>query len=249
MLLQADTKQIQDKLAHYCLTDIDPPADLSRPEVVKHYRRLISNVFRTTLELAYPITEEWLNSEEWDYLLSEFMAKHKSQTPSVWKMPQEFAEFITDSDYATELNKPTLNDLIWLEWYEIEVHTMSDIDEPVDKNSDFSIDKTLSVNPYHRFLQLEYPVHKMNASEAKNKKGNYYVLIYRLIESGQVRFVELSPLHVALLQKISEKPASLNQIAPIVGSMFGLDMTKEIREHMEYFCFDCVRKNIAFISK
>ncbi|MCT4587676.1 MAG: putative DNA-binding domain-containing protein [Carboxylicivirga sp.] len=248
MLLRDDTKHIQEQLASFCLTGEFGDIKLSRPEVVSHYRRLISNVFRSILESAYPITEEWLSEEEWEFLLHEFMSKHASQTPAVWKMPQEFAEFVSDGDYAEQLNKLALNDLVWLEWCEIDVHTMADTVEPVSAGTPFNPEDVLAVNPYHQVIQLDYPIHKMNASEAEANKGNYYVLVYRIIESGQVRFIELSPLHVAIIQKLSESPARISDIAPQLCLIFGIEFTSEIRKHMEQFCSDFVDKEILIAS-
>jgi len=248
MYLLHETKYLQETLGNFCLGRNAAEIELSRPEVLSHYKRLISNVFYSTLKSAFPISEEWLSTDEWNYLIAEFMAKHASQTPAVWKMPLEFAEFVIANDYAKTLNRPALNDLLYFEWVEIAVHTMTDTDEPKGRGSGFKPDSTLALNPYHQIIQLQYPVHKINANEAEKYKGDFYILVYRIIETGQVRFLELSVLHVVLLQLINNGSVSLNETMPHLIKQFNLNNHADVKEHLVNFCKDLLKKKILIIS-
>ncbi|MBR8537336.1 putative DNA-binding domain-containing protein [Carboxylicivirga sediminis] len=248
MLLKADTRKIQEQFGAVCRKQNIVKLQLSRPEALVHYQRLIRNIFNNTLITAFPITNEWLTVDDWQYLVSEFMAKHAAQTPAVWQMPREFVEFVTENIYAATLNKPALNDLLWLEWYEIEVHTMRDVEEPPIMKTIYQLNDSLIMNPYHRIINLTYPVHKMHADEAAAEPGDYYVLTYRVMDSGDVRFIEISPVHVFILQNIIEGPQSLPEIVPGVLSQFNFDNEEAIQKYLAFFCSDLVDKKILIIT-
>ncbi|MBS2211216.1 putative DNA-binding domain-containing protein [Carboxylicivirga mesophila] len=248
MLLKDDTRKIQEQLGAACRIGSDAQLELSRPEALAHYQRLIRNIFNNTLETAFPITKEWLVPTDWQYLVSEFMEKHATQTPAVWQMPREFAGFVTANVYAKTLNKPALNDLLWLEWYEIEVHTMPDVEEPASMKTVYQLNDSLIMNPYHRIINLTYPVHKMHADKAAAKPGDYYILIYRMMDSGSVHFLEISPVHVFILQNIIQGSQSLPEIMPIVLSQFNFDNKEAIQKYLALFCSDLVDKKILIIT-
>jgi len=248
MLLQAETKQIQEQLARYCRTGQDTDIKGVRQDRLSHYRRLVYNAVSNTLESAFPISEEWLSTEEWQLLVGDFFEHHDAQTPSIWKLPEEFANYIIENDYAAQLNKPALNDLLWFEWLEIEVHTMEDKFEPEGTNSNLSIKTPLSINPYYRIQQLKYPIHMIHADQAAKEEGEYFVLIYRLIESGQVRFIQLSPMHIFFIDKISNQTQSISQVLPELCSVFGIDNLESVKDHLFLFCSNMITKKILIIS-
>jgi len=248
MLLQVETKEIQEQLARYCKTGQYVTISGARQDRLHHYRRLVLNVVSSTIESAFPITEEWLSKEEWQLLINDFFVLHNAQTPSLWRLPEEFANFIIQNNYAAILKKPALHDLVWFEWLEIDVHTMEDTLEPISKGDEYTVNSVLGINPYFRMQHLSYPIHIMDADKAVENKGDYYVLVYRLIKTGQVRYVQLSPLHVFLINKISAQQQSLSQVLPDITSVFGIDNVKVVKEHLLLFCNNLINKKILIIS-
>lgn len=248
MLLKVETKNIQEQLADYCRTGVEKPIAGTRSDRLPHYRRLVYNVIKNTMESAFPITEEWLPSEEWETLVYDFFAQHQSQTPSVWKLPKEFVEFVTETDYAETLHKPALNDLLWFEWLEIEVHTMPDSREPISSSSTFTSNTPLTVNPYFRIQQAAYPIHLMHANEAAKHQGQWFILLYREIHSGRVKFIRLSVLHAVLLEKLSEQPQSLQSLLPIITSLLGITDLQKTCDHLATFCQDMITKGVLIIT-
>jgi len=248
MLLKADTKEIQEQLADYCRTGVEKPIAGTRADRLPQYRRLVYNMIKNTMETAFPITEEWLPSEEWESLVYDFFAQHNAQTPSVWKLPQEFVEFVSQADYAEIIQKPALNDLLWFEWLEIEVHTMPDTAEPVTSSSTFTNNVPLTVNPYFRIQQATYPIHLMHANEAAKHQGQWFILLYREMDSGQVKFIRLSVLHAVLLEKLNDHPQSLQSVLPVLTSLFGITDLQITVDHLSTFCQDMITKGVLIIS-
>ncbi len=248
MLLKADTKHIQEQLADYCRTGVERPIEGTRADRLPQYRRLVYNMIKNTMTSAFPITEEWLPAEEWDTLVYDFFAQHQAQTPSIWKLPEEFVDFVTGAYYATTFHKPALNDLLRFEWLEIEVHTLPDCDEPLARSKTFTLGSPLTLNPYFRIQQASFPIHLMNAGEAAKHEGQWFILIVREMDSGRVKFIRLSVLHAVLLEKLHEQPQTLQSILPVVTSLFGITDIKTTTDHLSTFCQDMIIQGVLIIT-
>lgn len=223
MKLTPETKEIQEKLASYCRTGKLENIPGLTENRIHHYKRLTNNVVINTLEQAFPITEKILSNEEWNSLVMKFIENHDSQTPQIWKLPLEFCEFVKEKNYQEELGKPWLNDLLYFEWIEIEIHTMPD--SPVSKYEErvISQDDTLIFNPDYKIIQLNFPVHIYPVEQAKNKQANYFVLIFRELDTGNVRFFNLTILFAILLEKLAVDKKSVATALDEISSLFGIE--------------------------
>lgn len=203
-LLNKETKQQQAKLAEYCRTGIEPELiDINKNNLYQ-YRRLVFNIASDTLETAYPITYSFLPTETWEKLVYDFFAEHKCQTTQVWRMPLEFYDYCKEKNIQEKIKIPFLNDLLYFEWLELDVHTMEDIAYPKTKEIGSWLTDVIALNPEHRLIQLSYPVHTTAPTEQlEEKQGDYFLLIYREKESGRVQFFDLSMLYVFIIENIS----------------------------------------------
>jgi len=210
MKLRNETAEIQELLGTYCKTGVEVEIPGITEGRVHHYRRLVYNVVKSTMDQAYPITVASMNEEEWDGLVNEFFTKHPTTSTQIWKLPYEFYQYHILSDTANRLNRPYLNDLLYFEWAEIEIHTMPDKESEDFIQEGHPITDKLVLNPEYEMLQLEYPVHLQAVKGIEDQKGNYYVLLYREKETGNIKFLDLSILHAFILSKISESGAAIS---------------------------------------
>ena len=232
MLYSKETYNIEQRLAEWCRTGKNIDIKGTKKEGLKQYRRLLRNNINNTMEQAFPIANEVLDEKEWDTLIDDFFANHKAQTNHVWKLPFEFYQFVQKQSYAIIFNKPFLNDLLYFEWIEIEVHTMSDQSpEPYKKDGDANKNK-IEVNPEYRLIKLNFPVHLYATEEAKNHSGNYFLLVYRHPDNFEVRFVDLPALHILFFEKIVNEEKAISEIL------------KEIEDASGSENIDAVEKNI-----
>ena len=235
-MLRPETIKIQQDLAMYCRTG----EEVVIPGVTKgrlpHYRRLVNNVVSGAIAQAYPITRKVLTEDEWKYMFNSFFAEHDSQTPILWRLPYEFYLYAKQHKYDEQYNKPWLVELLWFEWLEIEVHMMPDEDHPpFNKNGNVIKDHAI-VNRDSQLIQLEYPVHLYPVEDVALKKGNYYVFIYREMDSGTVRFVNLSVLHAWLLKRLlNAKQESVIGLMPEIASLLNLKDEKNFKAQIEKF--------------
>ncbi|MFC2080058.1 DUF2063 domain-containing protein [Bacteroidota bacterium] len=245
MKLQSDTKDIQDLLAGYCKTGKEVPIPGIAKGRIHHYRRLVFNVIKNTMDQAYPIASSSMEAKIWDSLVDEFFSTHSAASTQIWKLPFEFYEYHKLADTAGRLNMPYLNDLLYFEWAEIEIHTMPDVPYPSFLESGNILNDSLVLNPEHEILQLEYPVHKHALKEIENKKGLYHVLLFREPETGNVRFMELSVLHAFILMKISETGLPLQEFKGEIASISGVESEKFLDDFLISFIQDLMKSRMV----
>jgi hypothetical protein len=237
-LLKETTREQQFKLAEYCKTGIKPELLGVKDENLHHYRRLVFNIGLDTLETAYPITYSFLDSEIWHSLVRDFYAEHKCQTPQVWRMPLEFYEYCLKKDIQAKLTIPFLNDLLYFEWLELEVHTMDDIAYPLFILEGDWLNEPIALNPEHKLIKLTYPVHMLAPTEITlDAAGNYFLLMYREKESGNIQFMDISILYAYIIEQL-QNGLVLNSIIEEANTLFQINDLNLIKEHVLNFITD-----------
>lgn len=202
-MLGKETKEIQSQLADYCRTGELCDIEGAVTDRLHNYRRLVSNIIEDALQTAYPITYNVLGDEEWNDLVYDFIKIHKPSNPQLWKMPFDLYDFVQQSEYHIKINKPYLLDLLLFEWLEIQVHVMADLEIALSKPFNGDVSNKIVVNPHFEVLKLEYPVFKVKGDDNIAQKGNYIVLVYRMMDSGSVQFIEFSPFLYAIFLRLS----------------------------------------------
>jgi len=237
MPLLKDTYEQQSKLAGYCRDGNIPELKGVNYENLPHYRRLVYNIVTDIIETAYPITYSFLPKETWDKLVYDFFVEHKCQSAQVWRMPLEFYDYCKQKDIAGQLGFPFLNDVLYVEWLELDVHTMEDIEYPKFVSEGDIFNSKIALNPEYKIIQLAYPVHTTAPTSLAGKEGTYFLLIYREKETGSVQFVDLSMLYAYILEQISNGEL-LNDILVEANNLFQLNNISLLKEHAENFVKD-----------
>lgn len=245
MLLKTETYEHQSKFARYC-RDGKP---IKLPGAIEgrlpHYRRLVFNVVKDSLEAAYPIAHSFIQKADWEEMAYRFFNEHDSQTPQVWKLPYEFFEFVVEQDFSTQYHIPFLQDLLHFEWLEIEVYMMEDLPYPTSQDKgNWGTDQIL-FNPEYRMVKFSYPVHLKNPSQIHDEKGDYFLLIFREKESGNVQFVNLSVLYTYLLENLLAGEKRLDEILGDIIYLFGINDEELLRTKTIDFLQDLKEKGFV----
>lgn len=207
-MLSSETHQYQSLLAAYTRDGDISQVKGVRLERVPQYRRLVYNVIKDILSQAFPIAKKVMGAEPFYNLCYAFFKEHACQNPQVWKMPLEVVNYVKNTNYQSS-DFPFLHELLKFEWLEIQVHTQKNVDLP----SLFPVhqsEQVLKLNPYHSFITLKNPIHKLHHAQWMENQGNYPILIYRDLTEHKVHFEELSPFGYLLLQQIALKVQSFN---------------------------------------
>jgi hypothetical protein len=134
-----------------------------------------------------------------------------------------------------------LNDLLLVEWLELDVHTMDDIAYPsVTEKGDWFSSK-IAINPEYRLVKLSYPVHTTAPTSLEGKEGTFFLLVYREKENGNVQFVDLSIFYAYLLEQISNGEL-LKDVLVEANTLFGINNISLIKEHALKFIEDLERR-------
>lgn len=243
-LLHEDTVKIQDQLGAYCRTGEETNIPGVTPGRIHHYRRLVFNVVRDTLDSAFPITLAALGEDEWKTLVQDFFSNGIPQTPQIWKLPFEFYQYHAVRETGARIQKLYLDDLLYFEWIEIEVHTMPDRSYPdYVKQGNIFMDR-LAFNPEYEIIRLEYPVHLHRAEEAVGLKGDYFALIFRSPGTGFVQFLDLSGLNTYIITRLIEDGVPLNQLKGDIAKVSGIESGKYLDDALSTFIGDLMKKKL-----
>jgi len=245
MQLHKETYNVQSELARYCRTGDLKPIKGANPDRLKHYRRLVFNVVNGVLETAYPITKQILKTEEWDLLVSRFFSEHDTVDPQVWKMPYEFYNYVLETGFAEQMNRPYLNDLLHFEWIEIEVHTMPDKKIPLFKEKGTLLKEKIIINPEHKLLKLSFPVFRLSADHLKENEGEYYVLVYRDQAKYDVHFFEMSTGYVVLFELLKTNDLNGRQALEKTAKLMQLPNKDSFWKVGESFLKDLLTRQIV----
>ena len=244
MKLHKETEQIQNLLGDYCRNGIERDIPGLTPGRVHHYRRLVYNVVKGTMDTAFPITLAALGEEQWEELVQDFFTNDFPQTPQIWKLPFEFYRFHATRETGQRIRQPYLEDLLYFEWIEIEVHTMPDRPYPqVSPHGNIFMDR-LVLNPEFEIVRLDYPVHLHAAEKASEMKGDYFVLIFRTPDSGKVQFLNLSGINTYILTRMVEEVVPLNQLKGDIAQASGIESGKYLDDALEKFIGDLMEKQL-----
>ena len=205
MPLDVITHKLQSDLATYCRTDKLPDIPGVRAERAVHYRRLVFNVIEGAIRNAFPIAFNTLEESEWLFLVNDFFTNHNPQAPELWKLAGEFYRYTKVNHKDLHHKYPYLIDLLTFEWVEIEVFMMEDINcLEVNTPSDVLLEP-LILNKESALLSLSYPVFAHRGEALLDKKGSYFLFIYRDTESKKVKFSEFSPLAACVSELLKDE--------------------------------------------
>lgn len=212
----------------------DLPARLSRPDNAHWYRKLVTGNLLSVFEQAFPLAYQYLGAEVFEKIGLAFLKEHPSHTPQIWKAPAELVDYIQQSPWPQILDAPWLPDLLLFEWAEIEVHTQTDQPLPSGLKTDLQTGR-LVLNPYLNLLQVDWPVHQPRPASGWSTTGApWFLLVYRHTATDEVGMLELSALHTAALEYLSEHPATLAELEAHLLTLVPADPA-ELHHHLLHF--------------
>lgn len=225
-MLKPETISLQHAIADYCkdipnisITDVNT-------ERLNHYKRLIFNIISDALETTYPITLQFIKRSQWDEMVKDFVQNHHCKHSQLFRMPGEFIHFVEKWHFQEQFQIPYLINLLQFEWVEVLAHTMKDVEIPkFDTKGDLWEEK-LVFNPYLIFLELDYPIHRLNELKIEDYKSNYYLLIYRE-PNGTVQYTEMNQLTYQMLQHMKESNLSLQFVLNEFISQLPVDLQRK----------------------
>jgi len=119
-----------------------------------------------------------------------------------------------------------MDELLWFEWIELELFMMEDKTVKADSSGDILFSK-LVLNPEHKLLSFQYPVHRKNPKFITHSDiGNYFLIAHRNSE-GDVIFTDCTPALVRMIEYLAERPLSVRSLFSAFQHEYNLTFAEE----------------------
>ena len=173
--------------------------NVSQPSEAHHvYANLIFYRLKEIFEKSFPRFIKLIESDTFDALIYEFI-KNGAITPILWKVNEEFKEFVLAN---SSFDIPYLKNLLDFEFLELYMHMQK---YPNTRTTQFALEKNYKLSDFCKIIEFEYPVHHpdFDTNPSSLQKAPYFVLVYYNEESLNIMCEEISPFVKELLEMLS----------------------------------------------
>ncbi len=198
-----------------------PPEDVE-PRRIAVYARLVFNSIDTLLSNCFPVLRAITPDAEWQALVRDFLAEHRSQTPLFPRIPQEFAQYLATARGGRD-DPPYLAELAEYEWLELEVG--QDPRELPDESGVRALDVldvVPELSPLARLRAYRYPVHTIAPGRLPGSPGMQpsWLVVFRR-RDDKVVFVQLNAVSARLVELIARNDGATGRelLATIAGEL------------------------------
>lgn len=168
------------------------------------YADLLYNKFGESLTACFPVIHRILSPADWRALLLDFIADHRCLTPYYRQIPDEFVQYLQqERDRANDL--PFLAELAHFEWIELQLSIAESESISIKPlTSEQLLTGTPVFAPVMQLLHYQWPVQNIapHALPAEPPATTTHILGFR-DSNDQVRFVDLSPATVCLIELLN----------------------------------------------
>ncbi|BBP02793.1 DUF2063 domain-containing protein [Sulfuriferula plumbiphila] len=183
----------------------DPKAH-PRPRAVEArrmavYHELLYNSVESALLACFPVLRRVLGKRKWGKLIRSFFAQHRSRTPYVRQIPDEFIRFLQDEWTPAADYPPFMLELAHYEWIELVLSVSAreaDLSE-LDPRADL-LERRPALNPVLALLSYVYPVHRISPrfKPVQAPAQITQLLVLRDL-ADRIRFIVLNPVSARLV--------------------------------------------------
>ena len=170
------------------------------------YARLFYNNVESFLAETFRVLREVLGTAPWHALVRDFLRRHRAISPYFSQIPEEFLEYLGDSDDAERPPAPPFAlELAHYEWVRLALKLAADADSASD-DVPLCADDILVLSPLAWPLRYAYPVnrigpnHQPHAPPAKPT----FLIAYR-DRDDNVRFLASNATTLRLLQLLGDE--------------------------------------------
>jgi hypothetical protein len=217
-------RQLQAAFAAY-VRDPDnnpPPAGIEERRLAI-YRRLFFGNLRNLMAKNFPVLRRMLDDDEWERLIRDLLACHRSTTPLFPEIGQEMLAYLRENGQAWLTDRPWMVELV--EWEYLETRARlheAEVAAPVERAGN-TLDQPLGLNPTLQTARYQWPVHRIGPAfiPAEMLAQPINLLVYRC-HDDQVAFERINDLTLRFLMLAQPNAGAsgrvlLAQLAEISG--------------------------------
>lgn len=171
------------------------------------YRQLFFGNISQLLANTFPVIHSILSDEQWQALVRDFYAGHRSETPLFPFIAGEFAAYL-QNERDVESDYPFIAELAQYEWCEIALrHSEAELPAVSDAAPIEYIKPALS--PLCWPMVFRFPVHRIGSNYLPDSvpATSTYLLVYRNRDE-QIKFIESSAATFRVLQLLADETLS-----------------------------------------
>jgi len=197
------------------------------------YRELLYNNIEGFIASGFPVIRTIYSDKNWQDMIRDFFARHKSHSPYFLEISQEFIDYLQNERQPHAEDPAGLVELAHYEWVELALHVSDETIsmDNIDANGDLLLHHPV-FSPIAWPLVYQFPVHTMgpdNLPEEAPAQATYLV-VYRN-RNDDVRFLEINPVTARLIGLLQENE-----------SFTGLDAIEHINKEMKHPNPDVVKQ-------
>lgn len=209
------------------------------------YRDLFFNNVSGLLASTFPVVKKILTEQQWNDIVRDFFARHKSHTPYFLEIPKELIAYLQDERETAAGDPPFLFELAHYEWAELAltIDTTEICLEDIKRQGDLLSGRPV-ISPLAWSLAYSFPVQHISPDFLPQEAAEEptFLVVYRDL-ADQVGFIEINAVTARLLELLElEEPKTgrelLTQIAgelnhpkPDVVIEGGRETLEHLRRH------------------
>ncbi len=221
----------QKSLCELILAEDAPAADFANlghePSRWKAYRRMVRSRFYETIDHGFERLKNIVGSERFHLLVDRFLAIERPRSIYLRDIPGEFLQFL-ERHWEPISREHGLAayvlDLARYEWAELE--------------------------PAHRLLDLEYPVHRLGTDQEGGALGREPIslCLYRDSKTHDVETLELTPVAARLFVLIEQQTTALDQVVRSAADAARLPVDLAFIEALSVLLADLLERGVLLGS-
>lgn len=213
------------------------------PRRMAIYNRLLYNNVESFLLKCFPVCRKVLGEQQWNGLVRDFFANHRSAAPLFRQIPEEFVRFLESERADNAGDPPYLRHLAHYEWVDLALDIAAGNADltAVDRDGDL-LRAAPALNPVLWLLHYPYAVHRVGDQyrPSADQQHPTWILAFRNLDDN-IRFILLNPVSARLISLLQERRQSggvaLDRIAaelrhpdPAIVRSGGLEILENLRE-------------------
>lgn len=202
------------------------------------YRELVLNNIRSFIRSAYPVLRSIVGDPVWDAKIGLFVQQSALHSPYFIDIPKAFYDWL---QHNVDDLPPFALELAYYEWLELDLYRREGpLSTPVAV-SEVSPTQVWQFSPTAAVLACQFPVHQLSASQQWQEPPAEptFLALYR-DAIGQVQFMQLTALSMAVLQLLQAQPQTaaqlVAQLAPLVPQLSAAQLQQGIQQLLLQCC-------------
>lgn len=212
------------------------------------YRELVLNNIRSFVRSAFPVLRSIVGDELWDAKIGVFVQQTAMHSPYFIDIPKAFYDWLLE--HADDL-PPFAVELAYYEWLELDLYRrqrpLPALSTPLDVTA--MATKVWQLAACVELVASRFPVHQLSASQQWQAPPAEptFLALYR-DATGQVQFMQLTALSMAVLQLLQAQPQPLEQLQAQLAPLVPQLCADQLLQGLKQLLSQCLQQGVVTLG-